>query len=333
MTTLAKILKAVSMSAEIPGNVALLELKNAPPEEAMLFLTKADAGKGGGSSLKSEMGRSFEKFISYLITITGNGKSPLTGSCGMTSSWLDRVCTKLGAEVDMTSLPTDQILDALEQVTVTRWYCRMSCGSHSFFIEHVDGQYAVYQSFHGAESIQASVTNILEGRGVFNDKASFFRKLRGALLDGQVFQNTRQKEELKVAEDLSLRLGHRMTAKRINEVWDAQTKKATSRISKAIYDLATPIEKKVVASFDEAFDKIMDEVMASGRYQAEIFHGKEWKTATPSQFRLNIDPAIDGDIATNIQMGNLTNRDKWTACFKDTVGTTEARLKALGINV
>jgi hypothetical protein len=330
MTTLAKVLKDFSMGCEIAGNVALLELKNSPPENALLFLTPTTAGAGGYSRNNADLAKSFKNFMRYFVTIDAKGKSPLTGSCGQTSQWLDRITTKGGVGLDMATAPTSDILSQLAAVTANRWYCRYTCGSHSFLIEHVDGQYGVYQSFHGAESIQASVTNILNNLYVFRDKTLFFRSLRAALMDASSYQTSRDAEAVDNAIQASRKLGPAMTSARILELSNARIT-PNKEPERTLLANATANEKRVVDGYDAEIDEIMDEVMRSGTRQEEVFHGKQWKTVDPSQYRLNIDPAALSEIATNIKLGIQANLDKWAVCFQDTKSPMKARLKKLGI--
>jgi hypothetical protein len=234
----------------------------------------------------------------------------------------------------MTTAPTGDILSSLAAATATRWYCRLTSGSHSFLIEHVGDQYCVYQSFHGAESIQVSVTNILNDRYVFRNKVLFFRSLRAALMDAGSYQTLRDAEALENAIEASRRPGPAMARDRILALSTAKTNLAVfpnKEPEKTLWAAATDHEKRVLDAYDAESEAIIEEVMGSGKRQEEVFHGKQWKTDDPSQYRLNIDPASLAEIATNITLGIQPNLQKWTVCFQDTRSPMKARLKTLGI--
>ncbi len=328
MTTLAAILKQCAMGCEIAGNVAMLELKNSPPDEALKFLTPTSNGGGGRSRDNADLAKNFKNFMRYYVTLSAIDKSPLTGSCGLTSQWLDRVTSKGNVAPDMLEAPTAHILAILAAVTQPRWYCRFTCGSHSFLIEHVDSQYAVYQSFIGSQSIHLSVTNITKGRHVFKDKAAFFNALASALLDAQSYSTVREKIALDRALAHARREALVLNAARITELSEAMN---AFPAPGALWHSATPAEKRVLTAYDQEMGEIVDMVLQAGPNQQQVFHGSIWTSADPSQYRLNTDPASVDEIATNIALGIRPHQQKWTTCFQDTKSSMKTRLKTLGV--
>lgn len=198
MPQLAEILQNVANTLPVKS-VNVLEMMNAKPIDAIQF---AQPGKGGYKKGDAVLAKSFKDFISYVTAVGAMGKSPLTGSCGQTSSWLDKVTTKDAVEVAMTEEDAGRLLTLLRGVTQARWYCRITSGQHSFLLEYADSCYCAYQSYFGMHSIQACINNLRKGEYVFKG-ADFFDDLEKALISPDAWKRLKDAEAERTIKDPS----------------------------------------------------------------------------------------------------------------------------------
>jgi hypothetical protein len=232
------------------------------------------------------------------------------------------------------------VIDGLRAVAQERWFCRISSGAHSFLLERNSyGSCCIYQSFFGAASVDVSVDNIRGNKGVFQvtsveGKRDFFNRLESALLDTTKYLKTRPAEIKAAALEKGKRKKTTLTVTEVDELltaygkahayWKPEPQPILNTVSKELLE--------ILKEADGLLDQIEENVSGQIKNQQELFHGMNWTTKDPVQYRLNIDPAADDQIVQNICKKIKPYEQKWDECFQSS-GAARDQLMQIGVKL
>lgn len=341
---LADLLIEKSNGLGVTGSVALLEMMSVSPSTALKFLTPHTSssesgfttGNHGIDPSDKRLGLTFSKFMNDFV------RHRLTGSCGQTSEWLDAITSKDGKDGAMIDEKNAAIISEMNKNSNCRWYCRITSGGHSFFIERSEkGNYYVYQSFHGQDTVQTSVQNILTGKHCFSNAQKFFADLATALQDVKAYSS---QEKLRLKEEAFKKAqakNTKITQENLQALADTdglEERFLKSYLSKEQLEFvraASSDLKKIAKDYAEQLEKLDEQVTKSDmnrlKVQKELFHGKQWVTSNPAQYRLNLDVAAEDKVKLNIEERIEPNKEAWAKYFKDTNTTMKQHLHDFGI--